>query len=93
MAGIDNSMAPQRWKVLISIVAVNHIEVIDHNDWLHNELNIYGGGSEPLSPHADFFSLRYPFLLFFDLIYHCAEMNRWLFSYQQMCNLKTLASS
>ena len=28
---IDNSMAPQRWKVPISIVAVNRI---DHTDWL-----------------------------------------------------------
>ena len=30
-------MAPQRWKVPNSIVAVNHIEIIDHIDWLHNE--------------------------------------------------------
>ena len=47
-SNIDYSMAPQRWKVPISIVAVNHIEVIDQIDWLHNELNIYGGGFEPL---------------------------------------------
>ena len=47
-------MVPQRWKVPISIVAVNHIEVIDHIDWLHNELNIYGGDLNHLSPHADF---------------------------------------
>ena len=39
------------------------------------------------------FFLRYPILLFFNLIYQCAEMNWWLFLYQQMCNLKTLASS
>ena len=43
-------MVPQiRWKVPISIFAVNHIEVIDHIDWLHIELNIYGGGFEPLA--------------------------------------------
>ena len=48
-------MASQRWKVPISIVAVNHIEAIDHIGWLHNELNIYGGGFElRISPHADF---------------------------------------
>ena len=34
--------------------AVNHIEVIDHIDWLHNELNIYSGDLNHLSPHADF---------------------------------------
>ena len=69
-------MAPRRWKVPISIVAVNHIEVIDHIDWLHNELNIYGGGFEPLISSCWFF-LRNPILL--SLIYQCAEMNRWLF--------------
>ena len=58
-------MAPQRWKVPISIVAVNHIEAIDHIDWLHNELNIYGGGFEPLSPHADFFFFFFYVILFF----------------------------
>ena len=33
-------MVPQRWKVPNSIVAVNRIEIIDHIDWLHNELAI-----------------------------------------------------
>ena len=40
-------MAPEKCEVPISIVAVNHIEVIDHINWLHNELNIYGGEFEP----------------------------------------------
>ena len=74
-SSIDNSMAPQRWKVPISIVAVNHIEVIDHIDWLHNELNIYGRGFEPLISSCWFF-LRNPILLFLNFIYQCAEMNR-----------------
>ena len=39
-SSIDNSMAPQRWKVPISIVAVNHIKAIDHIDWFHSELPI-----------------------------------------------------
>ena len=47
-------MAPQMWKVPISIVAVNHIEDIDHIDWLYNELNIYGEDLNHLLPHADF---------------------------------------
>ena len=34
--------------------AVNHIEVVDHIDWLHNELNIYSGDFNHLFPHADF---------------------------------------
>ena len=50
------------------------------------------GNLNHLSPHAAFF-LRNPILLFFNLIYQCAEMNRWLFLHQQMCNLKMLASS
>ena len=52
-SSIDNSMVPQRWKVPISIVAVN-FEVIDHIDWLHKEINIFGGDLNHLSPHADF---------------------------------------
>ena len=47
-SNIDYSMASQRCKVPIPTVAVNSIEVIDHTDWLHNELNIYGGGFESL---------------------------------------------
>ena len=48
-------MAPQKWKVPNSIVAVNHIEIIDHIDWLHNELAIsMTGDLNHLSPHADF---------------------------------------
>ena len=35
-------------KVPISVIATNRIEVIDHTDWLHNKLNIYGGGFKPL---------------------------------------------
>ena len=62
-------MAPQRQKVPISIVAVNHIEVIDHIDWLHDELNIYGGEFEPHTSSCWFF-LRNPILLFLNLIYH-----------------------
>ena len=83
-------MVPQRRKVPNSIVAVNHIEVIDHIDWLHNELNIYSGGFEPLISSCWFF-LRNPILLFFNLIYQCAEMNKWLFLHQQMCNLKNVS--
>ena len=30
------------------VVAVKRIEAIDHIDWLHNELNIYGGGFESI---------------------------------------------
>ena len=71
-------MVPHRWKVPIFIVAVNHIEVIEYIDWLYNELNIYGGGFEPLISSCWFF-LRNPILLFLNLIYQCAEMKRWLF--------------
>ena len=75
-SSIDNSMAPQRWKVPISIVAVNHIEVIDHIELLHNELAIsMAGDLNHLSSHADFF-LRNPILLFFNLIYQWAEMKQ-----------------
>ena len=80
-------MAPQRWKVPISIIAVNHIEAIDHIDWLHNELDIFGGGFEPLISSCKFL-LRNAILLFLNLIYHCAEMNRWLIFTPKMCNLK-----
>ena len=58
-------MAPQRWKIPISIVAVNRI---DHTDWLDfmvDDLN-------HLSPHVVIF-LRIPILL----ISQCMEMNRW----------------
>ena len=41
---ISNTMVTQRCKVSIFIVAVNHIKVIGHIDWLHNAINIYGGG-------------------------------------------------
>ena len=90
---IDNSKALQRWKVPISIVAVNHIEVIDHIEWLYNELAISMAEElNHLSSHADF-CLRNPILFFFKLIYQCAEMNRCLFLYKQMINLKMLAFS
>ena len=47
-------MAPQRCKVPISIVAVNHIKVTDLIDWLYMELSIYVGGFEPfISLDAD----------------------------------------
>ena len=85
-------MARQRWKVPISIFAVNHIEVIYHIVWLHIEINIYGGGFEPLISSCWFFK-RNSILLFLNLIYQCAEMNRWLFLHQKMGNLKMLASS
>ena len=65
-------MAPQRWKVPNSIVAVNHIEVFNHIDWLQAAsqwaCNIYGGEFEPLISLCWFF-LRNPILLFFNLIY------------------------
>ena len=71
-------MVRQRWKVPNSIVAVNHIEVIDHIDWLHNELAIsMAGDLNHLSPHADF---SYVIIFFYSLlIYQYAKMNRWLF--------------
>ena len=60
-------MAPQRWKVPNSIVAVNHIEIIDYIDWLHNELGIYMAGDlNHLSPHADFSN---GILFFYSLIW------------------------
>ena len=79
-SSIDDSMVPQRWKVHISIVAVavNHIEVIDDIDWLHDAINIFSGGFEPLISSCWFF-LRNPVLLFLNLICQCAEMNRWVF--------------
>ena len=49
-------MTPQRCEVPISIVAVNHIEVIDHIDWIHDVLNIYGGLFEPLISSCTDFS-------------------------------------
>ena len=58
-------MAPQSWKVPISIVAVNRIEVIDHIDWLHNELNIYGGGFEPLISSCADLSYLIPLVQYF----------------------------
>ena len=66
-SSIDYSMAPQSCKVPISIVTVNCIEDIDHIDRLHNELNIYGGGFEPLiSSYAD---LSYLIQIFYLLIW------------------------
>ena len=56
-------MAPQ-----MCIVAVNFIEVIDHIDWLYNELNIYGGDLNHLSTYGLIF-LTYPILL----IYQCGN--------------------
>ena len=66
-------MAPQMCKVPISIVAVNRIEVIDHIDWLHNELNIYSEGFEPLiSSCAD---LSYLIQFFYPLIWFTKHEN------------------
>ena len=59
-------MAPQRWKVPISIVAVKRI---DHTDWL----DIMVDDLNHLSNHVLIF-LRNPILL----IFQCMEMNRWL---------------
>ena len=59
-------MAPQRWKVPISIFAVIRI---DHTDWL----DIMVDDLNHLSPHVLIF-LRNPILL----ISQCMEMNRWL---------------
>ena len=61
----SNSMAPQKWKVPISIVTVHRI---DHNDWL----DIMVDDLSHLPPHVLIF-LRYPILL----ISQCMEMNRW----------------
>ena len=65
-SSIDYSMAPKSCKIPISIVAVNCIEDIDHIDWLHNELNIYGGGFELISSCAD---LSYLIQFFYLLIW------------------------
>ena len=54
-SSIDNSTARQRWKVPISIVAVNRI---DHTDWL----NIMVDDLKHLSPRVLIF-LRNPILL------------------------------
>ena len=72
-------MAPQMWKVPISIVAVNHIEVIDHDtDWLHNELAIsMVGDLNHLSPHADF---SYVILFFYSLIWF-TNVRKWTGGY------------
>ena len=60
-------MAPQRWKVPNSIVAVNHIEIIDHIDWLQDELAIsMAGDLNHLSPHDDF---SYGILFFYSVIW------------------------
>ena len=78
-------MAPQRWKVPNSIVAVNHIEIIDHIDWFHSELAIsMAGDLNHLSPHADVY---YGILLFYSVIWfnNVQKLNRWLSLYQQMC--------
>ena len=86
-------MAPQRWKVPDSIVAVNHIEIIDHIDWLHNELAIsMAGDLNHLSPHADF---SYGILFFFLLIWFTnvqKQTGGYLYT-KLVCNLKMLASS
>ena len=93
-SSIDYSMAPQRCKVPISIVAVNHIEVIGHIDWFHNELNIYGMEIWTTYLLMRWFFLCYnPILWFFNLIYQCAEMNRWLFLHLKMHEDVMLASS
>ena len=60
------SMAPQRWKVPISIVAVN---CIGNTDWL----NIMVHDLNPLSPHVLIFLCNSILL-----ISQCMEMNRWL---------------
>ena len=71
-------MAPQRWKVPISIVAVNHIEVIDHIEWLHNELAIsIAEDLNHLSSHADF---SYVILFFYSLIWF-ANVRKWTGGY------------
>ena len=65
-SSIDNSMAPRRWKVPISIVAVTRIDL---TDWLYimvDDLNQW-------SPHVLIF-FRNPILL----IPQSMEMNRWL---------------
>ena len=48
-SSIDHSMAPERWKVPISIVAVNHIDLTDWFNIMVNDLNHW-------SPRADFFT-------------------------------------
>ena len=86
-------MVPQRCKVPISIVAVNHIEVIGRIDWLHNELNIYGGGI-----WTTYFLMRWFFLRYnpiFDSLIWFTDVLKWTGGYftPKMCNLKMLASS
>ena len=71
-------MAPQRWKVPNSIVAVNHIEVIDNTDRLHNELAIsMVGDLNHLSSHADF---SYVILFFYSLIWF-TDVQKWTGTY------------
>ena len=53
-SSIGNSMTPQRWKIPLSIVAVNRI---DHTDWL----DIMVDDLNQLSPHVLIF-LRNPIL-------------------------------
>ena len=52
--------------------------------------NIYSRGFEPLTCSCWFF-LRNPILFFFNFIYQCAEMNRWLFLQQQMCKFENVS--
>ena len=63
--------------------------------WLasHYYLNIYGRGIWTTYLLVRWFVLRYPILLFINLIYQCAEINRWLFLHLHMRNLKMLVSS
>ena len=84
-SSIDFSMAPQRCKVPISIVAVNHTEVIDHIGSLHNELNIYGGGFEPLISscvdHSYLIQFFYPLIWF-------AKVRKWSGGYCYTYNVQ-----
>ena len=71
---IKINLTPQSCKVPISIVAVNCFEDIDHIDWLHKELNIYGGGMEPLtSSCADLSYL----IQFFYLLIWFTKVRKW----------------
>ena len=60
-SSIDYSVAPERCQVPISIVAVNPIEVFERIDRIYSELNIYGGGFEPLISSCTDFSYKNKF--------------------------------
>ena len=73
-------MASQRWKVPISIVAVNHIEIIDYIcimiGFTMSPISMAGDLTH-LSPHADF---SYVILFFYSLIWF-TDVRKWTGGY------------